>query len=335
MKKFIVVIVLCLAGVFVILSFSELESISQIVQHANPWYLAVAILIQIVYFVIVGLVFKSLYRLLGLDESLQRLTVIAAASSFVGVVTPSAGIGGLAIFISDGQKRGNSPGKIMVANALYLLLDEAAFLCVLTIGITLLIQHNRLNAQEIAASLILLGLACAWAFALYLGYRSSTALGNLLAKLASWINRALRPFIHRDYLSEDRAHTFAAEIGEGLHSLPKKPLSLLPPFLLLLVNKAMLIGILATAFLSFNLHVTIDKAIAGFSIAYLFLIVSPTPSGVGVVESVMPIVLHSLRTTLAHALVITLAYRAVTFWLPLAIGALAFRFLQIPALKSK
>lgn len=329
MRRFIVVLILCLGGALVILSFSEIQDIVTNLQHANPWFLAIAILLQAVWFVILGLTFQSLYRLLGLGEKLQRLALVAAASGFVNTVTASAGFGGLALFISDGRKRGLSPGKITVAGALFLLLDEAAFLCVLTIGILLLVKHKNLSIEEVVASLILFALACVIALLLYLSYRSSTALGNLLAKMARVVNRVLQPFIHRDYLNEERAHSFAVEMSEGLGSLPKKPYSLLSPFILSLTNKALLMGILTSAFLAFNVPFTPGKIIAGFSIAYLFLIVSPTPSGVGVVEGVMTLALHSLDIEWGDAAVVTLAYRAVTFWMALAFGALAFRTLHL------
>jgi uncharacterized membrane protein YbhN (UPF0104 family) len=40
----------------------------------------------------------------------------------------------------------------------------------------------------------------------------------------------------------------------------------------------------------------------------------------------MTLALNSLRVPLAAAAVITLAYRGITFWLPLAYGMLAFRW---------
>ncbi len=329
MKKLIVGIFLCLGGMLFVLGFSEIQNIFASLQHANPWYLILAILLQIAWFVVLGLTFQSIYRLLGLGERLRRLALIAAASGFVSIVMPSAGVGGLALFVTDGQKRGLSSGKITVASALYLLLDEAAFLCVLAIGIVLLVKHKNLSIEEVIASLILLAIAVVLALLLYLSYRSSTGLGNLLAKMARIVNRILRPILRRDYLSEARAHSFAKEMGEGLGSLPTKPYSLIPPFILSLTNKTLLMGILTAAFLSFNIPFTTGKIIAGFSIAYLFLIVSPTPSGIGVVEGVMTLALHSLRIQLAEAALVTLTYRAITFWLPLMFGALAFRFLYL------
>jgi uncharacterized protein (TIRG00374 family) len=68
--------------------------------------------------------------------------------------------------------------------------------------------------------------------------------------------------------------------------------------------------------------------VGGFSIGYLFLIVSPTPSGLGIVEGMLTVALNTLRVKLDAAVLITLAYRALTFWFPLAVGGVAFRLLQ-------
>jgi glycosyltransferase 2 family protein len=327
-RKLIVSTVLLLGVMFVLFRASELENILQTLERANFWFLALALIIQAVWFVVLGWDFRSIYGLLGLKESLRRLMVIATAGSFVNIVTLSAGVGGLAIFISEGRRRSLPPGKVTVASALYLILDEAAFLCVLAVALIILIRRNDLGAGEIAAALILLLVASVWILLLYLGYRSAEALGNTLAKIARIINRILRPLLRREYLSESRAHSFAKEIAEGVATLPQNYRNLIQPFLLSLASKALLMAVLICSFLSFGVPYTAGTIVAGFAIAYLFLIVSPTPSGIGIVEGVMALALVSLRVNIGHAVIITLAYRAVTFWLPLVVGALAFRSLQ-------
>ena len=87
-------------------------------------------------------------------------------------------------------------------------------------------------------------------------------------------------------------------------------------------------GVLTCAFLSFNVPFRVGTIIGGFSIAFLFLIVSPTPSGIGVVEGVMALSLRSLRVTWNMAVLVTLAYRGVTFWVPLLVGIWAFRLIN-------
>jgi len=80
-------------------------------------------------------------------------------------------------------------------------------------------------------------------------------------------------------------------------------------------------------FLAFKTPFSPGTIVAGWSISYLFTIVSPTPAGIGLVEGLLPLTLTTLNVPLGAATVITLVYRGVTFWLPLCIGMLAFRWL--------
>ena len=97
---------------------------------------------------------------------------------------------------------------------------------------------------------------------------------------------------------------------------------------LTLINKLLLVTILGIVFLAFKVPTSVAIVIAGFSIAYLFVIVSPTPAGVGIVEGVMTLGLKSLGIPLEAAVVVTMAYRAVTFWFPLLLGMISFRTLH-------
>jgi uncharacterized protein (TIRG00374 family) len=117
-------------------------------------------------------------------------------------------------------------------------------------------------------------------------------------------------------------------MAKDLKSLPQKSKSLIKLLLYAFANKALMISILMVCFLSFSVPFTAGTIIGGFSIAYLFLIVSPTPSGIGIVEGIMPLALSSLRVPWSQAVIITLAYRGITFWVPLGVGAVAFRILN-------
>jgi glycosyltransferase 2 family protein len=328
MKKIIVLVVVFLAAAFVYLSLGEIESILQTLQKGNIWFILLAILIQGGWFVIDGLIYLSLYRTLGLDGTIQKMTLIAAAANFVNVIAPSAGMGGMAVFISHARRNRQSSGKVTVVSMLFILLDYMAFLCVLTLGLIVLFRRNDLSLSEITASLIMFAIATGLGVLLYLGSKSARALGNALAWLARLVNRLARPFLQRDYLSEARAHEFACEMAENLQSLPGRYHSLIRPLAYALANKALMMSILLVSFLGFEVPFSVGTIIGGYSIAYLFLIVSPTPSGIGIVEGIMPLALTSLRVPWSQAVVVTLAYRGITFWFPLGVGAISFRTLN-------
>ncbi|HXF86294.1 MAG TPA: lysylphosphatidylglycerol synthase transmembrane domain-containing protein [Anaerolineales bacterium] len=328
MRNFLFLFVLFLGAAFVYLSFGEIESILETLQMGNIWFVLLALVLQCGWFFVAGSTYLSLYRMLGLESTLYKMSLMTVAANFVSTVMPSAGMGGMAIFISDANRNNQSAGKAAVAGMLYLFLDYLAFLVVLTLGLIVLFRRNDLDPGEIAASAVMFAIAAMLGFLLYLGSRSADALGSALAWMARLVNRLVRPFIHRDYLSEARAHEFAHEMATDLKSLPERPRSLIKPLFFAFANKALMMCILMTAFLSFRVPFSAGTIIGGFAISYLFLIVSPTPSGIGIVEGVMPLALSSLRVPWSQAVLITLAYRGITFWFPLGVGAVAFRILN-------
>lgn len=328
MKKVFVFIVLFLGVIVVAFSFSELETILFTLRKAHLSFFLLALVIQFVWFVSSGSMYQSIFHLLGVHEDVFTLSRIATAANFINVVAPTAGAGGVALFAAEAHRRGHPTGKVTVAAALFLLLDQAAFLIILALGLIILVRRNDLDAGEITASLFLFGIAATYATVLYIGYRSAERLGNLLAKFVRLINRIVHFFRRENYLSEERAHAFAHEIADGFSGLTEKPISLIRPVLWGIFDKGLLMLILVCSFLAFEVPFSGGTIIAGFSIAYLFLIVSPTPSGIGIVEGIMPVALSSLNVNWSQSVVITLLYRAVTFWFPLAVGAWAFRGLH-------
>jgi hypothetical protein len=328
MRNLFVVVLFVIAAALIIFSFSELETIARTLQNAHLRFFILGLFLQLTWFVIIGRMYKSIYKLLAIDESTSSLVRIAAAANFVNVVAPTAGMGGIALFASEARRHGHAPGRATVAAALFFLFDQAAFICILALGFLVLIRRNDLEAGEITAAIILLSIFLAFALVLYLGYRSEKKLGTTLASIARGINRISKAIIRRDYLSEQRAYDFAREIADGLAGLSEKPQNLVSPILWGLLNKSLLMAVLSCAFLSFEVPFSAGTIVAGFALAYLFFLISPTPSGIGVVEGLMPVALSSLRVDWSQAVIVTLTYRAITFWFPLGVGALSFRALH-------
>jgi uncharacterized protein (TIRG00374 family) len=328
MRKFVFITVIFLGAALIYLSLSEIESILETLQRGNFWFILLAIALQLAWYLVAGLNYQTLYQLLGMRESVYKLSLLSASANFVNTVAPSAGVGGMAVFIRAATRDGHSPGKVTVASMLCLFLDYVAFLFVLTLGLIVLFRRNDLDPTEVGASAVIFAIAAALGFLLYLGSQSGQALGDALAWMGRLINNILRPFIRREYLSVERAYAFARELAEDLKSLPQKRQSLLLPLAYSMAGKALLMFVLLSVFLAFKIPFSAGTIIGGFAITYLFLIVSPTPSGIGIVEGVMPLALSSLRVPWSQAVIITLAYRGITFWIPLGLCAMALRILE-------
>ncbi len=330
MRKLVIALVLMVGIMFVLTQLAEIEDIVYTLQQGDWRFLVLASLVEVIWLVNIGTSFRSIFRILGVDEKLGRLILLASAANFVNIVAPSAGIGGIAVFISESREKEYSAGRATVASTLFVLFDYIGFIVILVLGLLVLIRRDQLTVSEIVAAIITVLVAAALATLLYLGVRSEQKLAQILAWLAGGISKIVRPFrkAHKgDYLPRERAYNFAHEIAAGVKEMRANTRDLVYPVLLAINSKVLLILVLFCVFRAFSVPVSIGTLIAGYCVAYLFSIVSPTPSGVGIVEGVMTLALRSFFIPLGTAAVLTLAYRAFTFWLPLLIGMGAFRWL--------
>lgn len=325
MRKVLVLIIVVLAVSLIAFRFSEIQSIVETLKSANLRYFPIALALQFIWFFGLAAAFRSLYRIMGIEEKIPHLANVAVSANFINVIAPTGGIGGMAVFVDDADKRGHPHGRVVAVTALYVFLDYLSFLIVLAAGFVVLLRRNIINSGEITAALILILLVAVVGWLILIGIRSPEKFGQVLGNIFRGANNLLRPILRRDYLHEDQAYLFAAEVADGLAVLRIKHKGLVRPMFFLIVNRLIQMGILAFCFLSFDVLFTLGTLVAGYAIGYLFLIVSPTPSGIGIVEGGLPIALTSLHVPFEQGLIVTLAYRAVTFWLPLALGAVAFR----------
>ena len=328
MRRFLYALLLFLAIAFAVSQLAEFEQIAATLRRGAWYWLALAIAVQAVYLVNLAAGYRAAFRTVGVEESLAAVLPLVVAANFVNVVTVSGGIAGMAIIADDARRRGRSPARVTIGGVLYVLFDYAAFLCVLTVGFLILLRRHDPTAADAIAASILVAIAAGLGLLLALGLRSASALEWVLARAARLVNWSLRPILHRETLSEATAHEFAADAAEAFGIMGRQPRrNWLLPLALTLSAKALLISILFLVFLAFRQPFSAGTLIAAFSLAYLFFIVSPTPSGIGIVEGAMPLALRSLRVPLGSAVVITLAYRGLTFWLPFLYGFVALRWL--------
>ncbi|MDX1600216.1 MAG: lysylphosphatidylglycerol synthase transmembrane domain-containing protein [Anaerolineales bacterium] len=326
MKKLLLILVFTAAALFLLNRLAELDQIWETLRRGQPGWLLFAASLQVILLLNIAVSFRRIYRLFNMDEGIARLVHLTAAARFVNVVTPSLGASGMAVFVLDGRSRDLPGSRVSTSFVLYLLYDYLTFLIVLSLGLLILFRRHQLGPAEVAAA-GLFGLAAfALAAVAATAIRNGGRLEQLLCTTGGWINRTLRSILKRDLLDLDRARSFAGDLNTSLQLVRHAGGQLLVPAGLILTSKAIHISVLLTVFHAFYQPYDLGILVAGFSLAHLALIVSPTPSGIGIVEGTMAIGLASLGVPGATATLIALAYRAITFWLPLLYGMLAFRW---------
>lgn len=335
LRKVLVWIAAAFAIIFIIVSITEIENIITAMSKGNWLFILLALALQIVCLINNAYTYRALYRLVGLEESWRQLFLLSTASTFVNLIAPSGGLGGVAIFIDSAKQRKISSAKIMVVGILYAIYEYVSLLGVVALGFIALIRRHDLTTSEIIAAFVLLGITLIFSLILYIGYHSTKQLGDLMFKLSVKINRLLHGLLHRDVIKAENAHTLAAEINEGINAIRGRNKYLLWPLLFALCNKALLIGVLTAIFLSLRVPFSLGTVVAGYGMAQLFFYVTPTPAGVGFVEGIFPLTLKALNVPFAKALLITLIYRGITLWFSFGVGFYSFRKLQKENLKIK
>jgi uncharacterized protein (TIRG00374 family) len=79
-------------------------------------------------------------------------------------------------------------------------------------------------------------------------------------------------------------------------------------------------GSIYALFRAFQQPVSLDVLIAGYAVGMLFWVVSITPEGIGVVEGAMTLVYASLGVPRHKAAAVALAFRGLTFYLPILLA---------------
>jgi uncharacterized protein (TIRG00374 family) len=328
MRKILLVLFFFVSIAIGILSLGELERTWMTLRHSELRFMALAIILLLCWTLNEAAGYRSLYRLMDVREQYRHLVLLSSANSFINVVAPSGGFGGIAVFVDDAGKRGQPRGLAAAVGALSLFLEYSAFMVILGMGWVVFIRRNDLKPGEITASFIMLGIVLGMGILIYIGSHSSQQLGRILGWLAHRINQVLWPILHREYFHEIAAHEFGVEVAGGLSILRVKHRGIIVPFLFALNSKLLQTLILGMTFMAFGVPFSMGTIVAGFASAYLFLIVSPTPYGIGVVETLLPLALTSLSVAWEDSVIITLVYRGITFWIPLILGGISFRILQ-------
>jgi phosphatidylglycerol lysyltransferase len=308
---------------FVWLAVSRLTEIQKLAetlaQGQWPWIITAALL-QGLYYLILSGVYQAAFATVGVQSRLRDLLPVTFASIFVNVVAPSGGASGAALFVDDAARRGQSPTRAALGAVLALLADIGAFALILMVGMLFLLLQHDLKFYEVMGAIVLLGLIGGLVGLLLAGLWQPQRLHRLLAWIQETINRIGRRFRRPALLAADWSEKNALELTEAAQVMAARPARVGLTLAIALLGHLVDLATLCVLFLAFRQPISLGPLVAGYSMLILFLIVSPTPMGVGVVEGVTPFVLISLGVPAAAATVITLAFRGLSFWLPLLIG---------------
>ncbi len=318
--------VLIIAFVWLVITrFTEIQKLLDIlVQGQWEWVLAAALL-QALFFIVYAALYQAAFHTVEITSRVSELIPVLLSSWFLTVVAPSGGASTAALFADDAARRGQSSVRAAAGTVLVLLADFSSFVVILAIGLLYLFGQHSLQLYHILGSFVLFCFIGALTALLLMGVWQPDRLRRFLHWVQQAANTLAKRLRRHAWLAEDWADRIADEAVDASLAMITYPKRVVRTMAVALMAHLVNLASLYALFRAFQEPIQFGPLVAGFAVGELFLVVSPTPMGIGVMEGAMVLVYNSLGIATESAAVVTLAFRGLSLWLPLFIGFFLLR----------
>lgn len=299
--------------------FDQLRSLGQTLRDAEPRWLAIALFLQIGYYILYTVLHDRSLRLVNIRLSFRGILSALLAAMAMQVALP--GSGGI-LFVEEGKKEQSASAPRTLAGLLLMrFLYYVTFLLLLSLGLLILAIRNDLRWFIGAGALALLTLTFVQGFLLWTaGQKDHRLVKRSLSWLQAVVNYLGSLVGQRGLLTRKWAHDQATELRLAAQSWQEQKRELAAATAVALLLHLFSLTSLWFICLAFGVYVSLPVIIAVFTTAVLLWIVSPAPQGIGFVEAGMTFILGTLGVPARTGLLIATTFRALTFWLPFLAG---------------
>lgn len=322
------ILILLFFSVFA-LKFADLKELFTSIKQSNLFFIFLAVFAQFFYFVAFTFTYKIAFRLVNIKRTFKRLFPLTFAYIFVNVVAPTGGASGAALFATDASKRKESPIRTLAGVLIANVAQFFTFGVILCFGVFYLYSTRDLQAYQIIATGLMTSLTLFLITIFILGIYKPSYLHKYLnwqTKLLNFFTKLLRL---KKRFKDDWIEEGVIEFSNASQNITKQTKEIGKLISCYFIVHAINILSLLFVFLAFNESVSLWTLVSGFVMGVVFQIVGITPYGIGLTESAMTLTFTSQGIPAEIAILITLTYRGITFWLPLLIGFILLRKVHI------
>ena len=327
MRLLIIALLILLGSLFGIMHFAEGASLLATLQAGIWYWIVIAVVAQVMVIVNRAGLYHALYRFFEVPERFKRLFNLVLATAFVGIIAPGGMFTGTAVIIHDAVRKGITFARAIAINFVYFMFCYSAFSLVLVVGLAYLLRCGNLAVYNIIAALLLLALVGGQVGLIILALHRPEIPPRIAMCIARWLQPLVKRFFKKE-LSVKKAVAFAKGLVESVRLVVQHPGGLSRAVVHALCVELFNIITLWTIFQAFHYTLPLGKLIAGYSVGIIFVIISITPSGIGVVEPLMTAAFTSLGVPLETAALGIFVYRGISVWLPFLSGGIGIRFVR-------
>lgn len=311
---------------FLVKNWHEFADLIKVL-HSGSWLLILAaIFFQILYYVFFAATYQMGMVAVGIPYKLREMIPVILSQQVVNIVTGGAGMVGTMLLIDDARRRSATHVLRGVAGYLLgLMCDYTGIMIALVFGFGYVFWRRDLPSYQVIATSILLGVIILINLAFVLAATKPRVLASILHTL-TWVIDRVRRVFHRSAKSlSEWVESVITEFKSATETMRSNPGKVRELIFFALFSHLVNITCLQLLFLAFGQPVDIGTLVAGYAVGKLFLVISITPQGLGVVEGAMTLVFAKLGIPTPTAVVVVLAFRGMNLWLPVVVGAFTLR----------
>lgn len=318
--------------VIIFLRFADLKTLIFTLNQGIWYFIVIFFVLQILYLLSQPLVFVSLYKIFAKIGNFWQLTNVFLATNFVNLALPLAGFSGIVTFIGYAKKNGLTKTQALIINTIFYILVFFSFVFIIALIFLFPKELRAINVWEKNTILIFSALVVICTILFYLAIINKLFLDKLARWLVKIANIIYGFFVKKELVGKQKLARILDEFYLLRSTIKNKISVLLAPFLWALIGHILHVLVLYFIFLAFSIHTPIIIAIIGYIISVVFILVSITPSGVGIVEPLMILFFTSSGISLEAATLVTFVFRGLVFWIPFILGFFSLRYIHFKKL---
>ncbi len=311
--------------VFIWLAATRLDETKHIltVLSSGRWYWIIpALACQFALFPFYSHYVDYVFRIFRLKLGWRKILPVYIASKFTNVALPVSTFGTVGIFLRNSKKQGASTLNTGIGISLTMFYDVTSFAIVALVSLGILALFGQARAYLYVTLIILVaGVLLASLFIFKLSKDRTPP-----NKFFLWLIKKIAKLAGYKNVQASQIGAIFTEVGADF---TMKQREFWVGLWLAIVVHLINMSTLALIFLAFSGHLNILAVLAAYVAGVLYAIVSITPQGIGVVETVMIATIHSFGLDLSTSAVITLVFRSILYWLPVFPGFYFFSRLEL------
>lgn len=324
-KYFLVLLVTLALAYFLYKNFHTIINTWDIFRAGAITWVIVALAFETLAYYFYVLMQQQAFITTSVRRRVSEMLTLMLSATVINVITPTADTAAFLLYANDAKRRKEPVTNIVAGVMLATIVSFSSFSVILISTDTYLYLLRELTLYEIVASILFLGLTGLYIYLIYLGMKKRPTLKHVLTLFNGFIYRVKKVFIRSTERSPSWVEEIDKEIEEVAVAITNNRRNIINSVAYSLLFHSTTILMLACVFLAFGQHFKLGILISGYAISFLFMIISPVPQGIGVVESTMSLTYASLGIPLVNAVAIAILFRGICFWLPLGAGFISLQ----------